>query len=57
MRKKILYIDMDNTLVDFSKKLEGIDPKILERYDGRYDEIPGLFAVMPPVAAAAAVVA
>ncbi|WES64650.1 hypothetical protein P0L94_00940 [Microbacter sp. GSS18] len=49
MRKKILYIDMDNRLVDFGAKLDGIDPAILEKYHGRYDEIPGLFAVMPPV--------
>lgn len=47
--KKILYIDMDNTLVDFSARLTGIDPAVLERYDGRADEIPGVFAVMPPV--------
>lgn len=49
MTKKILYIDMDNTLVDFSARLEGIDPAILAKYHGRYDEVPGLFAVMPPV--------
>lgn len=48
--KKILYIDMDNTLVDFSARLTGIDPAILEAYKDRgADEIPGIFAVMPPV--------
>ena len=30
--KKVLYIDMDNTLVDFSARLTGIDPAILEAY-------------------------
>ena len=44
---KVLYIDMDNTLVDFTAKLEGIDPAIRERYRDREDELPGLFALMP----------
>jgi len=47
--KKILYIDMDNTLVDFSARLEGIHPALLAEYDGRMDELPGVFALMPPV--------
>lgn len=50
--KKILYIDMDNTLVDFSVRLEGIDQRILDKFHDRHDEIPGVFAVMPPVAGA-----
>ena len=49
MTKKILYIDMDNTLVDFTARLEGVDPELRERYKGREDELPGLFALMPPV--------
>ena len=47
--KKILYIDMDNTLVDFSAKLEHVDPVVRERYRGHEDEMPGIFALMPPV--------
>ena len=46
---KTLYIDMDNTLVDFTAHLEGIAPDVLDKYDGRVDEVPGLFALMPPV--------
>ncbi len=49
---KILYIDMDNTLVDFGAKLEGIDQRLREEYRGREDELPGLFALMPPMAGA-----
>ena len=49
---KILYIDMDNTLVDFGAKLEGIDQTLREEYRGREDELPGLFALMPPMAGA-----
>jgi 5'(3')-deoxyribonucleotidase len=47
--QRILYIDMDNTLVDFGSRLEGIDPVLRERYRGREDELPGLFALMPPM--------
>lgn len=47
--KKILYIDMDNTLVDFRARLDGIDEALRERYRGREDELPGLFALMPPM--------
>lgn len=57
--KKILYIDLDNTLVDFKARLEGIDAGVLQQYqrvrEGElepetfYDEIPGIFALMPPV--------
>lgn len=46
---KTLYIDMDNTLVDFGARLEGVHPALRERYRGREDELPGLFALMPPV--------
>ena len=47
--RKVLYIDMDNTLVDFSAKLEMVDPKVREKYRGNEDEMPGLFALMPPM--------
>jgi 5'-nucleotidase len=47
--RKVLYIDMDNTLVDFSAKLERVDPTVREKYRGREDEMPGLFALMPPM--------
>ena len=49
---KTLYIDMDNTLVDFTARLDGIDQKLRDAYRGREDELPGLFALMPPMAGA-----
>ena len=49
---KTLYIDMDNTLVDFRARLDGIDPTLREQYRGKEDELPGLFALMPPAAGA-----
>lgn len=47
--KPILYIDLDNTLVDFSTRLKTIDQSILDQYPDNYDEIPGIFALMPPM--------
>lgn len=49
---KTLYIDMDNTLVDFKARLSGISPEILAQYPDNVDEIPGVFAIMPPMAGA-----
>ena len=46
---KTLYIDMDDTLVDFKAHLEGIAPDVLKQYEGREDEMPGVFALMPPM--------
>ena len=46
---QVLYVDLDNTLVDFGTRLEGIDPSVREQFDDRADEIPGIFALMPPM--------
>jgi 5'-nucleotidase len=54
MAKKILYLDLDNTLVRFDTRLDGIDPAVLAQFEGRYDEIPGLFALMQPMPGAIA---
>ena len=49
MKKKILYIDMDNVLVDFKSALEIQPREILEKYKGNEDEIPNLFSQMQPM--------
>lgn len=49
-KRKILYIDMDNTLVDFQsgvKRVSSIYADFIER--GKEDEIPGIFALMDPM--------
>lgn len=46
---KILYIDMDNVLVDFKSGLDQIDAEILSKFEGRFDEIPGIFSLMKPM--------
>lgn len=46
---KRLYFDMDGVLVDFQSGLAQQDEKILREYEGREDEIPGIFGVMKPI--------
>lgn len=45
MVKKILYIDLDNTLVDFKSRLDALDEDLMKRYEGKWikfgsDEFP-----------------
>lgn len=47
--QKILYIDMDNVLVDFTSAFARVQPELLREYDGRLDEVPGIFSLMDPV--------
>ncbi len=49
MKKKILYVDMDNVLVDFKTALDIQSKAILEEYQGKEDEIPHLFSKMLPM--------
>lgn len=47
--KKLLYVDMDNVLVDFPAGVARLSPELVREYDGRLDEVPGIFAHMPPL--------
>jgi len=47
--KKILYIDLDNTLVDFQSGIDRLSAEDRATYDGHYDDAPGIFALMDPV--------
>jgi len=49
MKKKLLYIDMDNVLVDFQSGIDQLDPGSKKKYRFRYDEVPGIFATMDPL--------
>jgi 5'-nucleotidase len=46
---KLLYVDMDNVLVDFRTGVARLAPEIVREYDGRLDEVPGIFALMDPI--------
>ena len=50
--KKILYVDMDNVLVDFASGLQKVHEKTQVEYQGRLDEIPGIFSFMRPLSGA-----
>jgi len=47
--KPILYFDMDNVLVDFQSGIEKLDQKTKLKYEGNYDEVPGIFSLMEPI--------
>ncbi len=47
--KKILYIDMDNVLVDFASAFPHLGEETLREYHGHLDDVPGIFAYMHPV--------
>lgn len=46
---KILYVDMDNVLVDFPSGIERLSLEIQKQYEGDLDEVPGIFALMDPI--------
>lgn len=47
--KKILYIDMDNVLVDFQSGIEKLDAKTKDNFLDKYDDVPGIFSLMDPM--------
>jgi|TARA_B110000967_G_scaffold208570_1_gene261222 5'-nucleotidase len=47
--KKILYIDMDNVLVNFASAFPKLSSEILTEYDSRLDDIPDIFSLMEPI--------
>ncbi|NBX71155.1 MAG: hypothetical protein EBQ98_04530, partial [Actinobacteria bacterium] len=50
MTKKILYIDMDNVLVDFKSGIDRLTAVEFEICGGKdFDEVPGIFARMDPM--------
>jgi 5'(3')-deoxyribonucleotidase len=49
MTRKVLYVDMDNVLVDFPSAFSRIDTNLLTEYEDRLDEVPGIFGLMDPI--------
>ena len=52
MTKKILYVDMDNVLVDFPSGISHISETLQKEYEGRLDEVPKIFSFMKPISGA-----
>jgi len=48
-KKKILYFDMDNVLVDFQSGIDQLSEQTLIEYDGFLDEVPNIFSLMKPL--------
>ena len=46
---KILYIDMDNVLVDFVSGINQLSPELQKQYEGDLDEVPNIFSLMKPM--------
>ena len=46
--KKVLYVDMDNVLVNFQSGIDALNEELKSRYAGCYDEVPNIFAKMQP---------
>jgi 5'-nucleotidase len=46
---KILYVDMDNVLVDFATGIEKTSKEDQLLYEGRLDEVPHIFSKMEPM--------
>ena len=46
---KIVYVDMDNVLVDFKTGIDKLSPIEQENYKGSYDEVPHIFSKMEPM--------
>jgi len=47
--KKILYIDLDNTLADFNGRVAELSPEIRSHYEGHFDHIPGVYSLLTPM--------
>jgi 5'-nucleotidase len=47
--KKIIYLDMDNVLVDFKSGINKLDENIQIEYNDRLDDVPGIFSLMDPM--------
>jgi hypothetical protein len=40
---------IDNVLVDFSSGIAPIPPEVVEKYDDRFHNVPGIFSLMDPL--------
>ena len=47
--KKIVYVDMDNVLVDFVSGINQLPKETQIEYKGDLDEVPGIFSLMIPM--------
>jgi 5'(3')-deoxyribonucleotidase len=48
-KRKIVYVDMDNVLVDFPTGIQQLSEETKHAYEDRLDEVPGIFSLMDPI--------
>ncbi|SVD41910.1 uncharacterized protein METZ01_LOCUS394764 [marine metagenome] len=46
---KVLYVDMDNVLVNFQSGIDQLPDSTVKEFEGRLDDAPNIFAKMLPV--------
>ncbi|WP_241836886.1 hypothetical protein [Aequorivita sp. KMM 9714] len=46
--KQVVFVDMDNVLVDFKSGIDKISEEDKKKYAGNLDEVPGIFSLMEP---------
>ena len=44
-----LFFDMDGVLVDFQSGIDKLSDETKQEYEGRLDEVPGIFSLMDPM--------
>jgi len=44
-----LFFDMDGVLVDFQSGIDKLSDDVKKEYEGRLDEVPGIFSLMDPM--------
>lgn len=49
MSKRKLFFDMDCVLVDFQSGVDKLGEETRKEYEGRLDEVPGIFSLMDPM--------
>lgn len=49
MTKKIVYVDMDNVLVNFQSGIDQLSEEIKNEFANRLDEVPHIFSLMQPM--------
>jgi len=49
LKNKILYIDMDNVLADFTGAFENLEEGLQKKYYNKKDEVPSMFSTMLPI--------
>ena len=46
---KIVYVDMDNVLVNFQSGIDKLSSKQFNEFKGRYYQVPSIFSLMDPL--------